>query len=483
MTSTLPSQNARSRAVLAAVLLTALGPASCGRSGENAGEGAGGGEVKVSTAVFAADCCTPGQHTACQDGQWCSGEEQCDCWGNCEVGAPPNCDDGDMCTDDACVDDVVVAYGTGVGTGHCQHVCVPGPTCICPECTVPANCDDGDACTDDACVGNMCEYGDTNCDDGDYCTDDTCNTLTGCQHAVRPDCCTTAADCDDLVTCTIDDCELSTHTCTHTLQDGYCEIAGICYADGMVNPANECESCQYLYQADRWTGLAAGTPCEDSLFCTLDQACDGDGRCVGAGSPCADDGLTCTETVCNEATDSCFSRVYDGFCLIGGTIGLGKRLRDESQADAAVPDYGLSAARLITVPLFSGLCGVAGVVVMALVPSVSTAFESGSDNVPAAPAATIASTPAADTQAPTDTAVSTVKRPAPRPDGTTMGTAGSSTRKVTLQRVFDLESNVVGLFVAAVFGLAPGLLFDRLQQQVDKFKTDLQSSQATGAHS
>jgi hypothetical protein len=34
--------------------------------------------------------------------------------------------------------------------------------------------------------------------------------------------------------------------------------------------------------------------------------------------------------------------------------------------------------------------------------------------------------------------------------------------------------------VAAVFGLTPGLLFDRLLQQADKYKADLKSSQATG---
>jgi hypothetical protein len=48
-----------------------------------------------------------------------------------------------------------------------------------------------------------------------------------------------------------------------------------------------------------------------------------------------------------------------------------------------------------------------------------------------------------------------------------------------LDNIFDLDKNLIGLLVAAVFGLTPGLLFDRLQQQADKYKADLKSSQAT----
>jgi hypothetical protein len=49
----------------------------------------------------------------------------------------------------------------------------------------------------------------------------------------------------------------------------------------------------------------------------------------------------------------------------------------------------------------------------------------------------------------------------------------------SLVKIFDLDENLIGLLVAAVFGLTPGLLFERLQQQADKFKADLKSSQAT----
>jgi len=273
----------------------------------------------VSQAFFNEDCCTPGEHLACQDGIWCNGEEQCDCWGSCEVGPPVNCDDGDHCTEDACIDDRIDPAGEGYGLGHCRHICVPSITCICPECRYPSDCDDGNECTIDDCnEDGVCVYSDVNCDDGDVCTTETCNPAAGCVYTPVPDCCLSDDDCDDGITCTDDVCDTDSHLCMYNLMDGYCLIGGVCYTDGTLNPANECESCQYLLQTDRWTGLPAGSPCDDGLFCTEDQACDGDGRCVGVGNPCDDDGVICTDTVCNEATDSCLHPIADGYCYIGG---------------------------------------------------------------------------------------------------------------------------------------------------------------------
>jgi len=48
-----------------------------------------------------------------------------------------------------------------------------------------------------------------------------------------------------------------------------------------------------------------------------------------------------------------------------------------------------------------------------------------------------------------------------------------------LEDIFDLHKNIIGLLMAAVFGLTQGLLFERLQQQAEKYKSDLKSSEAT----
>jgi hypothetical protein len=52
------------------------------------------------------------------------------------------------------------------------------------------------------------------------------------------------------------------------------------------------------------------------------------------------------------------------FFLIGAMIGLLNRLRGESQSEAALEDYGPSAARLIATPFLSGMTAVFGVVLV-----------------------------------------------------------------------------------------------------------------------
>lgn len=59
----------------------------------------------------------------------------------------------------------------------------------------------------------------------------------------------------------------------------------------------------------------AGTACDDDLYCTVEDRCDGDGQCVGVARNCGD-GLSCTADSCNE-DDGCLSIVTSG-CLIDG---------------------------------------------------------------------------------------------------------------------------------------------------------------------
>jgi hypothetical protein len=141
---------------------------------------------------------------------------------------PEECDDGNVCTDDLCVDSVCqnpfnrVACDDGnactaedvCNGGECTGIEVPG----CIPCGAPEDCDDGDICTDDDCVGNVCEH--TNnvaaCDDGDLCTEnDTCTDGT-CSGSAIPDCdiCLSDADCDDSVFCNGDEtCNIGTGEC------------------------------------------------------------------------------------------------------------------------------------------------------------------------------------------------------------------------------------------------------------------------------
>ena len=53
-------------------------------------------------------------------------------------------------------------------------------------------------------------------------------------------------------------------------------------------------------------------------------------------------------------------------------------------------------------------------------------------------------------------------------------------RVPTLSEVFNLEGGQFGLVTAAIFGLTPGLLVERLRNEGEKYKADLQSTGAQG---
>ncbi|MDI7269596.1 MAG: hypothetical protein QME96_16535, partial [Myxococcota bacterium] len=86
-------------------------------------------------------CCDPGdpQWLVCQDGLYCNGQETCTCWGQCEPGAPVNCDDGNPLTVDRCIE------GPPPGCDHGIR-----------ECFEDADCDDSNPCTDDRCEAFAC---------------------------------------------------------------------------------------------------------------------------------------------------------------------------------------------------------------------------------------------------------------------------------------------------------------------------------------
>jgi len=103
---------------------------------------------------------------ACDDGLRCTVEDQCVA-GAC-AGSELVCDDGNVCTMDACQEvDGLCAF---VATVDC--------------CVTAQDCADGDTCTADRCdmVANRCEYeeramccrGADECTDGDPCTHDRC---------------------------------------------------------------------------------------------------------------------------------------------------------------------------------------------------------------------------------------------------------------------------------------------------------------------
>lgn len=117
------------------------------------------------------------------------------------------------------------------------------------------------------------------------------------------------------------------------------------------------------------------------------------------------------------------------FFLVGALVGLLAQVRADARRNDVVEDYGLASARLYQTVLASGLAGVAGVVLMPVVIDLS--------------------------------------------GGLNVGTNAS------LSAVFDVTQNPGQLLLAAVFGLSPQLLFDRLGATADQYKAQLSSTQVT----
>lgn len=120
------------------------------------------------------DPCATQNNTRCDDGNLCT-HDACDA-GRC-LNTPHTCNDGDPCTDDVCDDD----------TGECVHTDV--------------SCDDGDACTVDICLpdSGLCVHEVQSCDDADPCTTEYCVPQTG-------ECVSERVSCNDNDPCTDDYC-------------------------------------------------------------------------------------------------------------------------------------------------------------------------------------------------------------------------------------------------------------------------------------
>ena len=112
------------------------------------------------------------------------------------------------------------------------------------------------------------------------------------------------------------------------------------------------------------------------------------------------------------------------YYLVGALVGLFAELYGASRGQhrGAVHDYGLAFVRLLTVPVLSGIAAVLGVVVTRL--------------------------------------------------------AGAAATDVPLTDIFALEEYPLGVLVAAIFGLTPGLLLERLRTETNEYKQELVKSAA-----
>ncbi|MEZ4459638.1 MAG: integrin alpha [bacterium] len=169
-------------------------------------------------------------------------------------------------------------------------------------------CSDGDACTTgDACQAGVCTpTGAVTCSDGNICTADSCDPATG---ACVFDAAANEGDtCPNVSACVSNTCQAG--ACAQDTITG-CFIANVCYADGAANPANPCQVCNAALDQTDWSDATAGTTCDDGLFCTVNDVCDGAGACTGGGArDCSSVAIECFDaTACDEANDQCVPSV------------------------------------------------------------------------------------------------------------------------------------------------------------------------------
>ncbi|HIA04571.1 MAG TPA: hypothetical protein EYN66_22190 [Myxococcales bacterium] len=219
------------------------------------------------------------------------------------------CDDGVACTFDFC-DPVKVT---------CNHA---------PD---PLACNDGNDCTTESCdLIKGCSSAPSdgnNCDDANKCTfGDTCNSGV-CEGTPQGNCCLTADDCNDGNTCTTDLCDPAVGQCVHLMvaddtacnaDNSGCTVSDMCKLGTCVSgPPVVCSGgSECIQTVCKSTGettylcnniLAnADTLCDDGLYCTAGDHCDGLGQCMpGTSTVCNEPQGGCQLSLCNEAEKKC----------------------------------------------------------------------------------------------------------------------------------------------------------------------------------
>jgi hypothetical protein len=246
----------------------------------------------------------------------CAASDQCHAVGSCDpkTGACSNptktdgatCDDGDLCTrTDTCK--AGTCTGGNAVTCSASDQCHLAGSCdptsgACSNPVKVGSCDDGDKCTQtDTCQSGVCKGANpVVCSASDQCHDiGVCDAKTGsCSNPSKGD----GTACDDSDKCTqSDSCQGGQCTGSKPVK---CTALGQCYLAG---------SC------DAQTGLcsnpfaSAGTSCNDSNACTVNEVCDGKGACSGgSGLICSPPANTCQTNTCNTSLGCQLSSLPNG---------------------------------------------------------------------------------------------------------------------------------------------------------------------------
>lgn len=305
----------------------------------------------------------------CDDTLFCNGQESCspDTPGRDDEGCargPSPVDDGIPCTEDSCDEDndVVINDLTACVcerdidcVATCRVGTCDGGLCLFEPAAEGASCDDGFVCTtDDVCDADQRCAGapvDNACDNDLFCDGDE-RCAPAAQGADALGCVAGQRVIDDGVACTADSCDEDNDVVVNDPALCGCDEDSDCVATCFEG---RCQDFECVF-----TAQAPGTACDDGVACTLNDACDVRQDCLGQrddascddtlfcngaeicdpesierdGAGCApgeppslDDGVACTEDVCDEDSDDILHTpvgcecVVDGDCVQACSVG------------------------------------------------------------------------------------------------------------------------------------------------------------------
>jgi cysteine-rich repeat protein len=214
----------------------------------------------------------------------------------CETN-PTRCDDENLCTTDACDDEV---GGCCVNTpvvcderACFNESCNPELGCVYTSvCTDPNFCDDENECTTDACdeeVDGCCVNTPVVCQER-ACFNESCDPAEGC---VYTSVCTDPGFCDDDDDCTSDTCDVEA--------DGCGVHPNICVCgDGNIDPGENCDG------EDEASGVDCTNACDAACTCCGDDVRQSDEQCDGTqfepGAPEGHGACRSDCTFCGDGT-------------------------------------------------------------------------------------------------------------------------------------------------------------------------------------
>jgi len=254
--------------------------------------------------------------TDCNDGLFCSSEDQCDGSGVCVQKTAMSCSGNDIAAiatcDNSPDDNIHFTWDSRNSfTSICDetNICPTGDSTINHQTPTIGTCgvlclsnDDCNSLDNNYCDGTSIKHDEGKCVNYECTTETTtvqdCNNNLYCDGAET---CSAAAcvggtappNCEDAYSCTDDSCNEAVDSCDNAFNDASCVSPEVCRPSLFPTPSG----CGVITQC---TDKTDGTTCDDGIYCNGADDCQGQ-VCTNVGLEISvDDGVVCTVDSCDE---------------------------------------------------------------------------------------------------------------------------------------------------------------------------------------